>query len=181
MADRASSMRVPTPVNHGWSIETLLDLVNEKYAAVEQRFADLALLVNSNDRRYTERVEAERRAIDAALAAQKEAVKSALDAADRAVAKAETASEKRFEGVNEFRAQLGDQQRNLMPRAEAEIRFSALAAQLDELRRDLSKQRDTQSGAKEGWGSAATVIGLVLTVVLLIGGLITLLTRFARP
>jgi chromosome condensin MukBEF ATPase and DNA-binding subunit MukB len=179
MTDPISS-RVPTPENKGWSVETLLDLVNEKSSAVERRFADFMVLMEANDRRYSERVDLAQRAIDAALAAQKEAVKSALDAADRAVAKAETASEKRFEGVNEFRAQLGDQQRTLMPRAEAEIRFNQVSAAIDVLRQAQTEIRSAKGGVKEGWGWAVGAAGFLLTLLLLGAAIVGFLMRFAK-
>jgi len=50
--------------------------------------------------------------------AQEKAVAAALAAAKEATAKAEAAAEKRFEGLNEFRGTLKDQQATLMPRAE---------------------------------------------------------------
>ena len=57
---------------------------------------------------------------------QDRAVQAALNAAEKAVTKAETASEKRFDAVNEFRAQLADQAQTFIPRAEAELQFANL-------------------------------------------------------
>lgn len=59
---------------------------------------------------------------------QDRAVQAALNAAEKAVTKAENASEKRFDAVNEFRAQLADQAATFMPRSEAELQFSNLRA-----------------------------------------------------
>jgi len=53
-------------------------------------------------------------------------VKLALDAAQTAVTKAETATEKRFDAVNEFRGQLSDQAASFMPRELAEGRLAAI-------------------------------------------------------
>lgn len=53
-------------------------------------------------------------------------VKLALDAAQTAVTKAETATEKRFDAVNEFRGQLADQASSFMPRELAEGRLAAI-------------------------------------------------------
>lgn len=58
--------------------------------------------------------------------AQEKAVNSALIAAKEAVTKAETAAEKRFDSVNEFRGQLKDQASTLMPRTETESRLNGL-------------------------------------------------------
>src|SRR6478752_7363989 len=65
--------------------------------------------------------------------AQEKAVNAALAAAERAVTKAEIAAEKRFDSVNEFRAQLADQARDFMPRKEFEVQLGALSARVDML------------------------------------------------
>jgi hypothetical protein len=54
----------------------------------------------------------------ATSAAAKEAVQAALVSAEKAVGKAEVATEKRFESVNEFRAQLSDQAAHFSTRDE---------------------------------------------------------------
>src|SRR6185295_19908076 len=93
------------------------------------------MAASSDDIRLREyvdvRFEAQEKAVAAALAAQEKAVNAALTAADRAVAKAETAAEKRFESVNEFRAQLADQARNFLTTQEANIRFASLTEKVD--------------------------------------------------
>lgn len=66
-----------------------------------------------------ERYATQTKALDAALVAAEKAVQAALDAAKEAVGKAELASDKRFESVNEFRAQLADQARTFMGRDES--------------------------------------------------------------
>jgi hypothetical protein len=63
----------------------------------------------------------------------------AFQASDRAITKAETATEKRFEGVNEFRAQLTEQAATFMPRAEAEGSIARNAERI----RDISEQNAT--------------------------------------
>lgn len=65
--------------------------------------------------------------------AQAEKVALALAAADKAVSKAETATEKRFESVNEFRGQLNDQSRQFMPRSEADQLVQQLTQRVREL------------------------------------------------
>jgi hypothetical protein len=55
---------------------------------------------------------------DAILVEKDKAISAALLAAEKAVTKAETASDKRFEGVNEFRQALSDQTNTLVPRTE---------------------------------------------------------------
>ncbi len=96
--------------------------------------ARLAERIANNDRRYDERWRADQQAVKEALAAAEKAVSAALSAAEKAVEKAELATAARFESVNEFRAQLGDQARTLMPRAEFETQHAEVVRQLGELR-----------------------------------------------
>ena len=75
---------------------------------------------------------------------QAEKVKLALDASntaitkqeivtERALNKQETATEKRFESVNEFRGQLSDLINRLLPRSEAEAIIAGVTARIREL------------------------------------------------
>jgi ABC-type Zn uptake system ZnuABC Zn-binding protein ZnuA len=82
---------------------------------------------NVNDRLYTERFEAQEKWMREALQAQDKKVEAAYLAAEKAVNKAEAASEKRFESINEFRAQLKDQQATFITRSEAWGYFVGLA------------------------------------------------------
>lgn len=96
------------------------------------------------------------------------AIAAALSSAERANAKAEAATEKRFEGVNEFRAALADQQRTLMPRNEAEIRMSGTDTILAALQRRMAAVEGRSQGFTGGWGWAVGVFGLIALVVSLI-------------
>jgi hypothetical protein len=119
---------------------------------------------------------AQREAVTTAFLSQKEAVNAALAAADRAVLKAELASEKRFESVNEFRGTLADQQRTLMPRAEAEAVIKALETRLDSAVATLAEKIESltklqivsggiKSGVQFGWQYSIAIIGLILTIL----------------
>lgn len=121
----------------------------------------LESLIASADQRYSQRFDAQEKAVTSALAAAKEAV-----------IKAEIASDKRFEGVNEFRAALSDQQRTLMPRAEVEAINTAHEKEVFELKKRLDALAAERAGIKGGWGYAVGVAGLV---ALLIGGVLTVL------
>jgi phosphopantetheinyl transferase (holo-ACP synthase) len=124
----------------GWTLDTLKEHVES--------------LLASNDRRYEQRFKDSGTAVDAALNAAKEAV-----------LKAETASEKRFEGVNEFRGTLSDQQRTLMPRAEAELRMGAIESQLAALTRIGATRTGEQKGGREVWGYLVGGIGILVAVI----------------
>lgn len=158
-------------------LETRLNLITvaiaEQLAAADrlyhQRFEAQAATVHAA-------FEAHQHAISLALAAAKDAVAAALAASDRAVQKAEIAAEKRFEGVNEFRAALADQQRTLMPRAEVDILMRALGERMEVvttangqritvLEQLLGNRQAEMVGIKGGFGNAAGIIGFVLAVL----------------
>jgi hypothetical protein len=103
------------------------------------------------------------------------AVQAALASADRAVAKAEFASEKRFEGVNEFRAALDSNQRNLMPRPEAERAAQVLSEKIFEVSRVVDRLQSERAGIRGGWGYAVGVFGFVLALL----SVISIVMQFA--
>ena len=151
----------------GWTVDTALAHVLALIAKTHEHFTALiAELDARNEQRFI---------------GQKESVKIAMEAADRAVTKAETAAEKRFEGVNEFRAQLADQQRTLMPRQEAEIRFAALADKIAILVNANTAQQARGIGSKEGWGWAVGVAAAVLLMLALVSAVIGFVMRAATP
>jgi hypothetical protein len=92
---------------------TLRDFVTEMFRAA--------------DKRYAERFNA-----------QSEALNIALAAAEKAVLKAETAAERRFESVNEFRGSLNDLVNRMLPRGEADQRFTGMEEKHDEMRQRLA-------------------------------------------
>ena len=144
----------------------------------------LESIIERNDRRYQER----------------------FDATEAAIKKADAATEKRFEGVNEFRSTLSDQQRTFIPRPEADVRIGELhgkieqvkvqaiaesaairaeRAQLygglkDELSR-LASQYDqavaAREGTKDGMARIIAVVGVIGTVL---GIVMTLMLLYQR-
>lgn len=116
-------------------------------------------LMDERDRRYQERFDASTRAVDAAFASAKEAV-----------AKAELSAERRFESVNEFRAQLGDQASTFLTRREYEAKHEALEAQVNSLIKviERSKGRGAGIGAMYGWIIAAVgaLVGIMTVVII---------------
>jgi hypothetical protein len=117
---------------------------------------------------FNQRFADQDKAVQAALVAQEKAVSAALAATKEAVIKAETAADKRFESVNEFRAQLTDQTRTFMPRAEMESRSASLGEKLDA----LDKRLTTTEGRKQGSGDTWKVIAAVIAVSIPIIGIL---------
>jgi hypothetical protein len=135
----------------GWTVDTLrahlLTLINEK-------FDRLLNMMTEKDVRDQQRFDAQQLALRDALTAQEKAVNAALTAAEQAVQKAESAAEKRFDAVNEFRAQLADQAQTFMPRNEAQVlidgqtdKITALEIRLNNLGISIERINANSAGA----------------------------------
>lgn len=121
--------------------------IDEKVAHLgtltEVRFESIAQLMREKDLRDQQRFDAQQLALRDALLAQEKAVSAALLAAQEAVAKAETAAEKRFDAVNEFRAQLADQAATLMPRTETQVILDGMNTRIDGIAKGLDDKIQT--------------------------------------
>lgn len=142
----------PTRGGGGWSLEVqyVLGLMREKDLRDQQRF------------------DAQQIALRDALSAQEKAVAAALNAAEQAVRKAETAAEKRFDNVNEFRAQLGDQAATLMPRSEATVLLNALGERLTAVERRLNQEMGRGVGREDSRAVVFAVLGALVAVAALV-------------
>jgi hypothetical protein len=68
-------------------------------------------------------------------------------ASEQALLKVDTATEKRFEGVNEFRLTLSDQAAHLMPKDEANSKFESFDKRMEKVDIDIRALREFRSGA----------------------------------
>jgi ribosome-associated translation inhibitor RaiA len=68
-----------------------------------------------------------------------EAARLAVNESKAAVTKAETATERRLEALNELRSIVADYQTNLLPRQEANTRFTAIDAAISKLEKAVEK------------------------------------------
>jgi hypothetical protein len=107
--------------------------------------------------------------VDVRFEAQEKAVNAALAAAQKAVDKAESASERRFESVNEFRSALGDQARLLMPRIEAEQQFKTIGEKIDVLTNRINARDDRGVGMGQ-------VLPWLVAAVATVGAIVGILT-----
>ncbi len=101
-------------------------------------------------------------------AAQDAAVKNALETSEKAITKAEGATERRFEGVNEFRQTLADQASTLMPRAEytvqhraLEDKVTAVESRVSSIQQEISTILARGVGMKEAWGYLIGAAGFI--------------------
>lgn len=99
-----------------------------------------------------------------------------------AIAKAESATEKRFESVNEFRAQLAEQTNTFLPREVADAQLAELRKGITEVATRLDRMEGSRTGSNERreqqrLSTAATVavIGVAVTIL----GLIVVIANMA--
>ncbi len=114
----------------------------------------------------------------------KEQVAAAFDSSQRAIDKADEATEKRFEGVNEFRAALSDQATRFVTNDQLSALADKLQASIERNREDLdalSKRIDLREGAISGsrltWGSMAALVAGVGTIIAIIAVLASYLAN----
>jgi hypothetical protein len=120
---------------------------------------------------------------DQRFVAQQEGIRTALLAAEKAVTKAETATERRFDSVNEFRAQLTEQAATFARvdyLAQALAARDALIGALTERVRELELARSSGAGGQAKVGDqramTATLVGvatLVLALVVVVVNVVT--------
>ena len=94
----------------------------------------------------------------------KEYFEQRLDAMDLAITKAETATEKRFEGVNEFRFTLSDQQRTFVPRQEYEAGHLELSNRVNDLKAKVDKIENMKSGGNVVWAYVIAGVSLIIAI-----------------
>ena len=106
--------------------------------------------------------------LDERAAAQTQAIAAALLSAEKAVTKAENATEKRFDSVNEFRAQLADQASQFMPREVAETQTAEFRNQIAAITTRLDLQDGAAANAHRSLTFAIALVGLFVSIVVVI-------------
>jgi len=107
-----------------WSPDTLFILFQSYREEVNN-------ILEQRDIRHQQRFDAQQSALRDTFTGLEKQFTIAMLAAEKAVTKAETAAERRFDAVNEFRNALSDQATKLLTRSEAEAHFSALLDKID--------------------------------------------------
>jgi hypothetical protein len=166
-------------------ISALKELLQTKFEDIQtlldERDRRTQVLFDERDRRYMERFgdehsyiitlsEERSKRYEILFHALDEKLMAIAANSEKAVNKADTATEKRFESVNEFRGQLKDQTATLMPRGEVDARFNAYDGKLDDIKDEIQKLREfkSESTGKEivqigEKGDRQWSIGLVVT------------------
>lgn len=162
-------------------------------ASIQNSSITLKELINERDRLYDARFKASETAVNAALAAQEKAVAAAFLASEKAIVKAEDAQKDYNTRSNEFRGQLDDQAKMLMPRSETVGLFKAMEDKLffvqqscdskleaqrmshekifDSLSKDITALREYRSessgkgsGYRDVWGVVIVVISILIAL-----------------
>jgi len=114
--------------------------------------------------------------VEAMLRQRDKHIDQAIQAAAIATTKAEAATERRFEGVNEFRAALSDLAALQVPRAEFTLALSQINSKIEDLKiatdTKISDLRGSnRAGASALWGyivGAGGFLSTIITVVVLL-------------
>lgn len=183
---------------------SLVDVHVEELKAIiaeQRRYYDAVL--EERDQRYGEQLHASQRAVEAAFAAaekavaaafeaREKAIQAALESAEKAILKAEVSIEKRADATY---VALGELQRllgGLMPRTEAEGRFTSALDTLTELRKTYDTSLALLSDRVKGLeavrqGKAESQIdlrGWIVALIAFVGLAVTIIVAFggtARP
>jgi CHASE3 domain sensor protein len=150
------------------AVKRLNDLASAESKRLDEKIAHVHDLLVEKDKHYEQRFSDTKIAVDAALIAADKAVAAQLAGQKEAVTKAETAAEKRFESVNEFRNTLSDQQRTLMPRAEAEVKFEVNNKLMDAILARLDKTEGKGAGLSQSWGVLVGAVGLIGSLIAIV-------------
>lgn len=104
--------------------------------------------------------------------AMKEQVEEAFESSQRAIDKADIATEKRFEGVNEFRAALADQATRFVTQETLAALSEKLQASIDRNRDDLTTlatridlREGEVTGSRLTYGNLAVLLGAFATII----------------
>lgn len=163
--------------------DSIIDVLNLRFSAMEKNqtlnFESMTTAFNDKfdfiEKRMNKDSLEAKEAIRAAFEAQKETVTVALTASDKAALKAETAFEKRFDGIMELINNIAQQQKDFMPRQEADSKFVSANSRIDLQSADINKISDNQSkgnGEKEGIKAMTAVIFSVVSILLGVAGLL---------
>lgn len=132
---------------------------------VDSAMAHLLALREADRHHYDAMREGDNLRHEQRFVAQEKAVTNALASSKEAVTKADTASEKRFDSVNEFRQMVNDVVSRMMPRTEAESGMATNAEKIDALAARIDRTEGRSGGLSQGWGYLVGAVGLLATFI----------------
>jgi hypothetical protein len=158
--------------------QTLREVASELYVIRELFTAKIdavVALMDERDRLYKERDESRRTAVDAALVAMDKQTRASFEASEKAIVKAEDSQREYNIRSNEFRGQLDDQAKTLLPRAEAGVLFKGLEEKIrssddsrekkfDIVTKDITALRESRSNL-DGRTAILGIVGMALVAI----------------
>lgn len=154
----------------------ILRFFEELYNAQKKNFIDL---LESKVNHLESLLKAAQEQNDLRFNLSKEATTVAMASAEKAVQKAESASDKRFEGMNEIRGAMADAQRLNITRVESDAKFAALDEKIGNvttLVNSLSSKLDKQEGKS---GGITQFLGWIISGIIALVAILTLIFKFA--
>ena len=173
LIDNGSRTHEPSLRELTAQLDDLKELLIAKHEATKT-------IMDERDRLYDTRFRAADTAVSAALSAQEKQTTLVFQASEKAIVKAEEAQREYNIRSNEFRGQLDDQAKTLMPRPETLTLFKALedkiysvrdeaTARANALGKDIADLRESRSeGSGKALGSHAVVAYVIAAASLLI-------------
>lgn len=172
--------------SHEPNLRELTAQLDDLGQLVDTRFRYVERLMDERDRLYGERITAQSTAVTAALQAVKEHTSTSFAASEKAITKAEEAQREYNIRSNEFRGQLDDQAKLLMPRTEVQTLIKAVEDKLEDLKKRLEiiaefrvgavakeeNKQGTQLQHNWGVGIAVAIFFGGISMVLSIAGLV---------
>lgn len=131
----------------GWTVDTLLVYI---LAILNERDARFRNITTTAEQNHVDLVEQLRRETALSLAATKEAIN-----------KSESSIDKRFSNANEFRAQLGDQAKTFLPRAEYAAAHLRLEERMTDMGDRLNRSEGTGIGSHNSWIRAVEAVATI--------------------
>ena len=141
----------------------MINMVNNK-----DRNVSLKHYIDERIKSVEKQIESLNLTLDKQVAETKLSAKEAVRTSEKASEKALAAIDRRLEGVNEFRAQMADQQRTYVPRSELTLVFQQTKERMDKVEDAIIKISGQKSGYAQGMGTVALIAGLIATLVVLI-------------
>jgi nitrogen regulatory protein PII-like uncharacterized protein len=114
---------------------------------LEERVKALVGKVDERDRLYLEKFRASEIAVAAAITASDKQTTASFASSEKAIMKAEEAQREYNVRSNEFRGQLDDQVKTLMPRTESQTLFKSYEDKLEDIKKDIVILRDQATSA----------------------------------
>jgi hypothetical protein len=151
----------------------------------------LERIIDERDRLYDVRFKAAETAVSAALLAQEKQTSAAFLASEKAIVKAEDAQREYNVRSNEFRGQLDDQAKLLMPRTEASVATRALddklgimkgefERRLDVIAKEIAGLRESRSEIGGKAAGSHALFGYIVAGVSLFGMILTIAIALFR-